>query len=433
MICGQTVYETDHPRFFIIKPSENGLFYFSKTKVNLFNMDPTTYVNTKIVFVERHLQRQLTSLYADVIVQRCTLEQQVLRNLQTLAVTAPMEFAYAKIKQPGYMAVNHGELVHVIQCNPVEVQVRNTERCYHELPVTYMDSLLFMAPRTHVLQKYGTEIGCNPFLFPAYKLGNKWYKVSHTLHEIPTPEVMEPNNENRWTYVSPGNLFQGGIYSQEDMEDLRQHIIIPTERKAVSNILTETMIYDIAPLISEHTIKGWVQGQWDAFWNWFPYLGSLTGGCLAMFFVVRALKFVIDTIVHGVVLFELFGWSVRLIGAVWDSVTMFCVHSHALRHRDRQFASGSAGVSAEETIPLAHASEQKVTTEEVAEAHNPAFTLQCPRWKWHKRTGFQSCRIRNFVLFYYCNKAGPRKDFCSLEESVMRHLVHVVIPCEPLP
>lgn len=51
MICGQSSYETEHPKFFIVRPSENRLFYFKKTGVDVFNMDPTTYTNAKVVFV----------------------------------------------------------------------------------------------------------------------------------------------------------------------------------------------------------------------------------------------------------------------------------------------------------------------------------------------------------------------------------------------
>jgi hypothetical protein len=77
-------------------------------QAGFLNMDPVAYVNTKIVFIERHMQRKITAFYADVFAQRCALEQQVISNLQTLAITAPAEFAFAKMKQPGYTAITMG-------------------------------------------------------------------------------------------------------------------------------------------------------------------------------------------------------------------------------------------------------------------------------------------------------------------------------------
>lgn len=119
-------YQTDHPRFFIVKPSESGMFYITKKRMDVFDMDPTSYTNTKIISLERHLRGQLNALHKDVITQKCALEQQVLMNLQILAITASAEFAYAKMQAPGYTAINYGEVVHIIQCAPIEVSIRKT-------------------------------------------------------------------------------------------------------------------------------------------------------------------------------------------------------------------------------------------------------------------------------------------------------------------
>lgn len=118
--------------------------------------------------------------------------KQVLRNLQTLAITAPAEFAYAKMQVPGYTSVNFGEVVHIIQCTPVEVSARQSDKCYNELPVNYDNKSMFKTPRNHILMKYATEIGCNPFLYSAYKLNENWYKNSKGLHHMPPPQQLDP-------------------------------------------------------------------------------------------------------------------------------------------------------------------------------------------------------------------------------------------------
>jgi len=75
----------------------------------------------------------MTSLYHNVMQQKCELERQVLANALSFAKLQPDEFAYRLMKGPGYMAVNTGEAVHVIKCVPVEVIMRKTEECYSEL------------------------------------------------------------------------------------------------------------------------------------------------------------------------------------------------------------------------------------------------------------------------------------------------------------
>ena len=50
------------------------------------------------------------------------LEQQVYRNMLTLATQSLDEFVYHLMKSPGYMLVNAEEIVHIVKCIPVEVK-----------------------------------------------------------------------------------------------------------------------------------------------------------------------------------------------------------------------------------------------------------------------------------------------------------------------
>ena len=68
-------------------------------------MDIFTYVNSKFVYVERHIRTEMTRLYRDVMLQRCTLEREVFKNTLALATHAPDEFAFQLMKRPGYTTV----------------------------------------------------------------------------------------------------------------------------------------------------------------------------------------------------------------------------------------------------------------------------------------------------------------------------------------
>ena len=40
-----------------------------------------------------------------------------------------------------------------------------------------------------------------------------------------------------WTYQNPGNLATGGIYTDKDLEQLRDHINFPMEKPSLLNII----------------------------------------------------------------------------------------------------------------------------------------------------------------------------------------------------
>ena len=102
-------------------------------RLEVQNMDIFSYINSKFVHVKKHIRIEFIRQYHDVLTQRYLLEQQVFRNILTLATHAPDNLAYHLIKRPGYMSMIAGEVVHVIQCIPVEVKYRKTDECYLEL------------------------------------------------------------------------------------------------------------------------------------------------------------------------------------------------------------------------------------------------------------------------------------------------------------
>src|SRR5215467_2615064 len=122
------------------------------------------YVNSKLVYVEKHIKTQIQTLYRNVINQKCNLERQVLKQAIAMAYSQPDLFAYHLLKGPGYIAVIAGEVAHVVKCVPVDATRRPTDECYLELPVTFANESMFLTPKTRILQKIGTPTDCNPLL-----------------------------------------------------------------------------------------------------------------------------------------------------------------------------------------------------------------------------------------------------------------------------
>ena len=142
-------------------------------------MDIFTYVNSKFIYVERHIRTEMTRLYRDVMLQRCTLEQEVFKNTLTLATQAPDEFAFQLMKGPGYMSV------------------LKMDECYLQLPVLKNNQTQFLTQRNPILINTGTQTACNPFIPSTYKIGQSWYRVApNPTESLPTeslpPEIMQP-------------------------------------------------------------------------------------------------------------------------------------------------------------------------------------------------------------------------------------------------
>ena len=187
--------------------------------------------------MERHIRTEVNRLYHDVLTQRCILEQQVFRNTLNLATQSPDEFAYHLMKGPGYMSVIAGEVVHIGKCIPVEVKYCKTEECYLQLPIFRGNQSFFLSPRTHILTKSGIQTNCNSFLPPMHLFGETWYKLLPNPVESIPRTIVKLLTKATWKYTNPSSLATSGIYSQSDLDKLRDHIMFSAEKPMILNSL----------------------------------------------------------------------------------------------------------------------------------------------------------------------------------------------------
>ncbi|XP_070512818.1 uncharacterized protein [Cardiocondyla obscurior] len=330
--CGFTLTQTEHPKLVIFLTDPNG--YIFKNYRSSASYDLFTYVNSKFVYVERHVRQQFNLLYRNVILEQCRLELQLLRNSLAIATQSPDIFAFHFMKGPGYMAVSTGEVIHIIKCVPTEVKIASTEECYDQLPVIRGNETYFLTPQTHILLQQGTQINCNPLAPAMFRLDNSWYKFLPRPVESVRPTVMKPMTRPTWKYVSPGSLATSGIYTQTDLDDLKNHIMFPAERPAILNTLARGIMGEptliqggsISNLIDKASIERIAISTWQKFWSKFLIFGNISAGLMGIYLTCRAIKLLIDTLVHGYALHTVYGWSIYLIGAIWDSITNLLLH-----------------------------------------------------------------------------------------------------------
>lgn len=335
-LCGYTLIRTEHPKLFILETKE-GMTFTTKKKLTVDNLDIFTYVNSKFIYVEKHIRQQVTSLYQDVLLHKCELERSVLKNMLSLAPLLPEEFAYSIMKSPGYMANVAGEVAHIIKCTPVAVKLRHTTECYQELPISHQNKSLFLSPKSRILLKSGTIRECTTILPVMYHLENAWYQLSPQPIGAIAPQEIKPLKKPTWKYVDAKSLATSGIYSQNDLENLRDHIMFPVERPALLHTIARGATGKFVPqntislsgLLNEADIERLAENTIRKFWEGFITFGSASAGVIMIFLILKSVKACVNTLIRGYALHTIYGWSLKLLGAVWSSLT------HLLISRDK--------------------------------------------------------------------------------------------------
>jgi len=167
-----------------------------------------------------------------------------------------------------------------------------------------------------------------------YLLGDAWYKFMPKPVETIALTIMKPSTKSSWRYISPGALATSGIYSQIDLEKLKDHIMFPAERPSLLNTVARSIMGRVSVLhggslsylINETSIEKIAIYTWQRFWSKFLIFGNVSTGLLGIYLIVRVVKLLLDTLVHGYALHTVYGWSVYLLGAIWDSLSQLLLH-----------------------------------------------------------------------------------------------------------
>lgn len=370
VICGHTLYHTEHPKLLIYETSPNVEIFKKQSHVS--NLDIFTYMNSKFVYVENHIRTQINDLYRNILLQQCRLERKILANSLAIATQSPDIFAYHFMKGPGHMALLSGEVIHIIKCVPVEVRVAQTKECYDQLPVIRGNQTRFLTPQTHILLRQGTQITCNLLAPPMYLLGDAWYRLTPKPIQTLPPITIKPSTTPNWKYTSPGSLATSGIYTENDLNNLRDHIMFPAERPAMLNTLARGMMGQPTAMhgggsftnfLDEASVEKIAVSTWNKFWNKFLIFGNISAGFIGIYLAARVIKLILDTIVHGYALHTVYGWSLYLLGAIWDSMTQLLLHLNFKKQKNKTTKETSQYIEMEE------AKEDSSKTEEPARSY----------------------------------------------------------------
>lgn len=348
-ICGYDVILTEHPKLIIFE-TDPETYFARPPNEPMHRVDIFTYMNSKFVYVERHIRTQMARLYRDVLMQRCETERETLKNALAIATQAPDQFAYSFMKGPGYMALTAGEVVHIVKCVPVDVVIEHGKICYEELQVSRNNQSYYLTPRTHILKSQGTQVDCNRVLPSFYKVDEGWVKILPEPTETSAPTMIKPLTKPTWKYINPSSLANHGIYTQEELDKLSYQLMFPIEREAMINNMAREIngqVLDnrdgtIAKLLNERTINQIIESTWIKMWSKFMMFGTVSAGLISIFIICHVIKAFIGMILNGYIIHEVHGCSIHILGAVWSTLAHFLIYLGKERREaehDREQAS----------------------------------------------------------------------------------------------
>lgn len=167
-----------------------------------------------------------------------------------------------------------------------------------------------------------------------FEIRGTWYITAPRPVAVKPPQTLKPSTTRDYVFEIIGWLAEGGLYTLADIKRMFQRILFPMERDAtVSNLAQRANGYDFdlqgakyIRLVDADGLKQLADGMWEHIWGGFINFATASAGVLGVFLCIRAVKLTIDTAIHGFALHRVYGFSLYLLGAIWDSVTNLLLH-----------------------------------------------------------------------------------------------------------
>jgi hypothetical protein len=91
-------------------------------------------------------------------------------------------------------------------------------------------------------------------------------------------------------------------------------------------------------LVDEDTIGKIIENRLQKMWGWFTTFGTIASGLLGIYFFWNIIVVTITTGLNISILYQTFGWSVKLIAGLFSGITHYIMHNvHKKRSSDYEY------------------------------------------------------------------------------------------------
>lgn len=88
--------------------------------------------------------------------------------------------------------------------------------------------------------------------------------------------------------------------------------------------------------IDADTLEFIAEDTWRKLWNNFSTFGTARAGIIELCMLGRLFKLLVDTVINGYAIYSLYGFSIHLIGSVWNSVTQLLLYREKKKKRNKK-------------------------------------------------------------------------------------------------
>ena len=353
-MCFQKIYDTNLPRIkIIVKDPVYGFFFKRHTEMIAQNMDISAYMNSKIYFVARKLYNTIENIYEEIKLASCTMEQKILKNKIKAIRQQKTSYGHILTDDPGYVGITAGDVTYILACTPVMIHVRQSDRCYQHLPITYNNKATFMETVGRTIVDTPGEIPCSPLTPPKFWIAGKWLKLDRGHFQMTEEPITLAPQKNQYNikFDNLNNILLGGIYTNDDLEKFNKFVTFPQKQRKANDFVTSQILgsynneMSMNSLFSKEDLKKLKNSILTDLNEKIIIFGSYMGAIMGFCAIFNVIKTIITTATNFRMLQTTLGTGFHLLASGFTSVTNYLI-------RNNYNNNGGGGNSSTEMVPL---------------------------------------------------------------------------------
>ena len=241
-------------------------------EIDPVNMVLTRFTQVKSGFVFRKLQVDIFQHYSSIVYSNCYDRNQLFKmQIQQMMAHPDDMTLHVLIQEEGVIAKKLGDVVYLMQCKPVHVELRVPKYCTNELPVVYNGSEYYLLSVSSILTKRANKVQCTALTPVIHKAGGVWYRNDgRTLIREKAPKKLRTTKNSvrklQFKDFHVAGFDQNGLYSAKDLKKTQLLFYTSHDIKLVNEDVGQgilhgdnTYSYNLAPVSSPTGFLHWAQ------------------------------------------------------------------------------------------------------------------------------------------------------------------------------
>ena len=341
-LCFQPVLTTEVDRILIVTENPSYRFYFKKsTEMLTRNIDLSIHINTKIANLAFSARTDIQKLYNEIHSATCEINRDIIINRLAEARNKEQQYGHLLTGAKGFLNKLAGDVFISIKCVPIPVTLRETDRCYKNLPIYVNEQPRFLETEGYTIVEHGKETPCSRIGSSTFLINQQWLTNNKHINLANKPTILKPRSYvKQINFAAVNNYVTAGLYSKAQIKNFMDFLVYPqkieiAQERINSRIISNKEINDIKINIEtlftkedlskfKTTFISDVEAKILLFGNW-------TGAILGIIIIIQTLRYLVSTLINLQFLRAALGNGFHLLAAVLTSLTNYTIRNNIQR------------------------------------------------------------------------------------------------------